>query len=98
MEGLKLELLHVLIKCDFWLEENRLVQPTGRHSNIILLERLPRMLKNSVLRKVNVRAYWGIHMAAVVTHTGTILAEGSLMTTGCRSRKRKRTCQLFQSG
>lgn len=33
------------------------------------------------LRKVNVRAHWGIHVAAVVTHTGTILAEGSLVTT-----------------
>lgn len=35
-DGLKLELFHVFIKCDFWLEGNRLVQPTGRHSNTIL--------------------------------------------------------------
>lgn len=35
-DGLKLELFHVFIKCDFWLEGNRLVQPAGRHSNTIL--------------------------------------------------------------
>lgn len=35
-DRLKLELFHVFIKCDFWLEENRLVQPTGRHNTILL--------------------------------------------------------------